>query len=310
VRSAAAIVTTVLAWAVACAPSDEDRYRVRLDLASTIAQLGAEEEVDVDEAIERLASLGDAAVPAIAKAIAEEPRPIAVAAIEALGHMESPAADAALVAVATRHADAETRATALLKLGAGERREAGPVLEAALFDASPMVSHTAALACGALCTKPASIDRIVDLGLGAIPDTELGRLRGTLMALHAGPDPAAAAHARDTVRRRTAAVLGGAASLDARTRAALLAADAGATDVEPVLLEAAARAESAALRMAAIQWLGRTGSAAAVPVLQARLQDRSTAIGALLALRAAAERGVPGAREALDASAAAGAGRT
>src|SRR5262245_59949968 len=114
-----------------------------------------------------------------------------------------------------------------------------------------MVRQTAAVACGAFCTSPASIDRIVDMGLGEIPGAELGRLRRTLIALMSGTDQDAAAHAREVITKRTKAILGGDAPIDARARAALMAADAGATDVEPVLIEIAGGSGPLILRVTA-----------------------------------------------------------
>ena len=247
---------------------DESPYAATLDLAPTIAQLGAEEQADVGEAIARLAALGDAAVPALERAVATEKHEIGLAALAGLGRIGSARADAALMAVATRQTDDEIRATALLRLGEGGRPTARPILEAALNHSSNMVSQTAAIACGALCTSPAAIDRIVDMAVREVPAVELGRIRATLGRLLASADQAAATHAREAIVARTAPILAAAdAPLDLRTRAALIAADAGVADVEPVLLAAARDSTDPALRTAAIHWLGRSGSAAGVPVL-------------------------------------------
>lgn len=293
----------VLLWIAAACDRGSDapapQYVAQTDLTATIAQLGAEEQTDVDEAIERLGGLGDAAVPALETAIAHEKKPIALAAIEALGNVESPRADAALAAVATKPGDDEVRATAVLHLGQGQRPAARPVLEAALRDASPMVRQTAAFACGPLCTSPDAVDRLVDLALGEVPDAELGRIRSTLVRIATGPDQAAAARVRDVVGRRTTAMRAPEESLERRTRAALIAADVGATDAEPVLIEAARGTTSLMLRLAAIQWLGKHGTGAAVPALDDGIQDRTIAAGAAVALQQMAGRGVAEARDAL-----------
>ena len=71
-----------------------------------------------------------------------------------------------------------------------------------------------------------------------------------------------------------------------------MAADAGEPDVEPVLLAAASESKSPALRAAAMQWIGRAGSAAGVPVLEALLGDASMRTGAAMALQAMIGRGI------------------
>lgn len=303
VRRATVLLMTVLVLGVGCdSARNEDGYGVQVDLTATIAQLGAEQQVDIDAAVEKLASLGDVAVPALEKAVATEPQPIALAAIEALGQMESPRADAALITVATKHDDEETRATAILKLGEGARPSARPVIEAALGDPSPVVSQTAALACGALCTSPSAIDRLVELGLRGVPDTDFARLRSTLVSLLRIPDQAAATHTRERIRSETATVFGGTTAPDLRARAALLAADAGATDVEPEIA-VAATGNNPTLRLTAIQWLGRSGSAVGVPALVEALGKRPTRGAAAIALREAASRGIEGAQAAIASAA-------
>ena len=124
----------------------------------------------------------------------------------------------------------------------------------------------------------------------------MGRIRSTLVSLLNGKDQAAAAHAREAIQSRTAPILAGQESLELRTRAALFAADAGLPDVEPVLIAAAAQSTSPALRAAAINWLGRSGSAAAVPVLASALADSKTAFAAGMALQLMSGRGVPEAK--------------
>ena len=297
----------VVVLALACDRSrDESRYAVEVDLAPTIAQLGAEEQADVDDAVERLAGLGDAAVPALERAVTTEQRPIALAAIEALGQIGTPRSDTALMAVATRQTDGELQATALLRLGEGGRPTARPILEAALVNSSTMVSHTAAIACGTVCASPAAIDRIVDIGLREVPDVDLGRIRVTLVRLLKGTDQTAATRTREAIVTRTAPILAAAdAPPDLRTRAALMAADAGVPDLEPVLLAAARDPKNAVLRAAAVQWLGRNGTAAAVPLLQSMLETQTLTQPVALALQAMVARNVPEAKAVIDGLAAA-----
>ncbi len=272
-------------------------YVVEVDVGPAIAKLAADDEMDVDDAAEHLAQIGDPAVPALQAAIAREPKHVALGAIGALAQIGSPAADGVLVAVATGPGDEEVRATALLKLGEGGHPAAQRPLEAALDDPSPMVRQTAAFACGALCTSPAAIDRIVAMGLGEVSEAELGRLRTTLARLLAASDAATANHVREEVEHRTRPMLTETTPIDARGRAALLAADAGIANVEPVLVDVARGSGNLMLRLAAIQWLGRHGTAAGVPALDAALNDRTIAAGAAVALEAMAARGLPEARD-------------
>jgi HEAT repeat protein len=301
VRPAVSLLLVALVAVVACDRSGDGGggYVVQTDLAPAIKLLGAEEQADADEAVERLAGNGDAAVPALEAAVAHESHAIALGAIEALGQIGTPRADAALIAIAKGQTDEELRATALLKLGEGGRPDARPVLEAALSEKSDMVRRTAAYACGGLCTSLPAIDRLVELGLGDIPDAELGRLRITLTQLLASPEQSAAIHVREAIQHQTFKILREDGPLDLRARAALIAGDAGSNDVEPVLVTVARDSKSVMLRLAAIQWLGKHGTAAAVPVVTEALQDRTTAATAALALRALAAQGVVEAGEAI-----------
>jgi HEAT repeat protein len=277
------------------------RYAVTVDLGPTIAQLGAEEQADVDEALERLATIGDPAVPALEDAASHERQGVRLAAVEALAQIDSAAATAALVQIASRNDDPETRATALLHLGTAQRAEGKAALESALRDPAPMVSQTAGVACGALCTSPAAVGRLVDLALDEVSDADLGRMRASLRRLLAGQDQAASVRARNLIRTRTAVILGAAGPIERRVRAAFLAADAGAEDVEAVIIEALRDSTSVTLRAEAAQWLGRSGTAAAVPALRAAVHDRTIAAAGALGLQAMASRGVPGAKEAIAA---------
>jgi HEAT repeat protein len=276
------------------------RYVLEIDLGPTIAQLAADEQSDVDEAVERLAGYGDAVVPVLERALARESRPVQLALVDTLTQIESERAFGVLVGLASASRDAELRATALLRLGERGWSPARPALEAALNDPSDMVRRTAAVACGAVCTSPAAIDRIVELGLRDVPDVELGRVRASLARLMDGSDHDAAGYARETVRARTAPLLAADAPTDLQARAALLAADVGAPDVERPLLAVAAGSKNLALRAAAFQWLGRSGTAAAVPVLEAGLREATIRSAAALALQAQVARGIPEAKDAFD----------
>ena len=289
----------VVVLLAACGGSSSSRYDVTIDAAPMIAALGAADSDDVDAAVERLVALGAPVVPALESAATREPRAVRLGAVDALAQIEAPAADDALARVATSDDDTEVRATALVKLGERGSPQARPVLEAALADPVAVVSQSAALACGALCTSPAAIDRIVALGLGPIASTDLGRLRGTLVRVLEGSDAKAAAYARATIDARTREILDGSGSIEMRARAALLAADAGATDVEPTLVAAAGTSTDVALRLAAVGWLTRHGSATAVPALGALRQDPVVGPAATQALRFLATQGVDGAKAAV-----------
>jgi hypothetical protein len=144
-----------------------------------------------------------------------------------------------------------------------------------------------------------AIDRIVALALNGIPDVEIGRVRTSLVHLMNGADQAAADRTRETVRTRTAPILAGDGPLDVRARAALLAADAGVPDAERTLLVVVAESKNVVLRSAVLQWLGKNGSAAAVPVVEAASRDATVRPAAALTLQALAKRDVPEAKDAL-----------
>ena len=101
-------------------------YTATVDLSALIQQLGAELQADEDEAVEQLASYGERAVPALVQAATHERRDIRVNAVDTLSQIDSPKAVAALVDIAAHDDDAETRATALLKLAENSRTEGRP----------------------------------------------------------------------------------------------------------------------------------------------------------------------------------------
>jgi HEAT repeat protein len=299
------VVAVVMAAGVAaCGDSSKPAagrapYTATIDVSALVRQLGSEETFDADEAAERLAGLGDAVVPALEGALATEGKPVRLGIVDALGPMESARAGEVLARIARSDPEPEVRGMAVLKLGEGAAPAARPALEAALADASALVSQTAAVACGALCTTPAAIDRMIDVALESLPDTDLPRMRASLGRLLAGPDREAARYAHDRLVARTAAILASAAPLDARGRAAIFAMQVDVPGMEPTLVEVVRSARSTMLRTAALETVARTGSAAAVAPLEEALRDPTVAVAAAGALRSIAARGVPEATAAL-----------
>ena len=277
------------------------RYAVTLDVAPLIRQLDAETTLDADEAAEQLAHLGEPVIATLEAALATEPKPIRLGLLEALAQMESPRALAVIARVAHEDGDPEVRGNAVLKLGESAQASVGPALEVALNDPSPLVSHTAAVVCGALCTTPAAIDRMIDIALGALPDVELLRMRGCVARLLESHDAAAVRHAHDRLLERTAIILASSESIDRRARAALFAMQAGASDAEPVLAAAILQSTSTGLQTAALHELAKHGTAASVPTLERLVRAQKVPGGALLALQSIAARGVPEASAALAA---------
>lgn len=296
----------VAASAAACGDSSKPApapspgpYTATIDVSALVRQLGAEETFDADEAAERLAQMGDAVIPPLDAALAKEGKTIRLGVVETLGQMESPRAFESLARVARSDPEPEVRATAVMRLGESGKAEARRVLEAALDDPSPMVGETAAVACGALCTSRTAIDRMLGIALETIPEADLPRVRASLGRLLGGPDHEAARYAHDRIVARTSAILTGAAPLEVRARAAMIAMQADVPGTEPILVEAVRRSSDTTLRTAALQTLARSGTAAAVPPLAEAMQDPSIAVAAAGALQAIAARGVPEATAAL-----------
>jgi HEAT repeat protein len=260
------LIACIVAVSVSACGDSSTPYVATIDLSRLIRRLdpdapgGGDDAVDADEAVERLTALGDGAVPTLETALAKEGKPIRLGIVEVLSGIETDRANDALARIARADPEPEVRASALLRLGATGGKAARPALEAGLDDPSPVVNQTAAVTCAALCTSPAAIDHMLDIALDTLPDAELARMRGSLAALLAGPDRTAAGYAHDRLVARTAAILAGTATPDARARAAIFAMLAGMPGMEPILAETVRSSSNTMLRTEALHVLQRAGA--------------------------------------------------
>jgi HEAT repeat protein len=277
--------------------SSTSRYTVVLDLTDSIAKLGADDAVD--EAVEHIAQMGPAAVPALQTALAREGTAIRLAVIQVLEQIDGAEALGVLAHVAAGDAEPQVRATAVLALGDRSDAAVRPALESALADGVTSVRQTAAVACGARCTSIAAVDRMIDIALGDFPETDLPRMRASLARLLAGTDRDAAGHARTRLVERTTPMLEAAGPLDTRARAALFATLVEAPASEAVLVETVRESKNVGLRTAAIGALTQDGTAAAVSALAAGANDPLVNAALVRVLRAIAARNVPEAKDAL-----------
>lgn len=286
------LVLGLLAGCSGSAPSERTPFDAVVDVTGIIDQLGTGDAADDETVINRLTALGDAAVPALGLAATQRPKAIRLAIVDALGQIDTPLAVDALLHIAGANDEVLVRASALLALGDRDSPGIRDAFERALADPSPPLSQTAGTACGARCTSSAAIDRILTMALDTVPTADFPRVRGTLHRILDGSDRPAADHARAAIRERTAARLDADQPADRRARAALLAADAGIDDIEPVLAATVNSSAAVFLRVESISWLGRSGTVAAVSALQHGLSDPVVAPAAARALQALATRGI------------------
>lgn len=274
-------------------PAAPDPYRVVIDVAPLIRAFG-EDTASADEAGEQLAHLGVPAVPALAAALAREPRDVRVKAVEVLATIAEPATVPPLMAAARDDADADVRADALRALGSIGDPRARALLEERLDDPDLTVRVGAIMGCAPLCTSEAAIARLTTIALdpaqpavALTAQTTLGRLRAQ------GGDVAAAVEKARGGQRDLA-------TADARALAALLAADVDAATADPALV-AALPAASPMLQRRILWRLGAGADAPAVPAVAALLasDDPNVRLYACDALAKLAGRGVAPAGAAL-----------
>lgn len=286
-------VLALLAGCGGSTPSERTPASAVIDVTAIVDQLGTGDAADDEALIDRLATLGDAAVPTLRDAAIQKPEDVRLAVVDALGQIDTTLAVEALLHVVGTNDNARVRASALLALGDRDSPAIRAAFEAALADPSVPLSQTAGATCGARCTSGAAIDRILTMALDTTPAANFARVRATLRRILDGSDQAATDYARSAIRTRTADRLAPDQPPDRRARAALLAADAGIADMETVI--AATVTSSPAhvyLRVEAIGWLGQSGTAAAVGALQRALNDPVVAPTAARALQAMAARGI------------------
>jgi HEAT repeat protein len=282
--------------------SGKPPYEIKIDLAPWIADLGSDDVFTSEAAVERLIGLGEASLPPLRKALENEGPAVRAGVVEALKQLDSPAA-VPLLLVAANDSDAAVRAEALLGLGEVGDERGRAVVEAALDDEDRLIALAAADACASLCRTPASLQRLIEMALYAPPFVTMAVPRQSLRYMANQEDERASA-TREAVRATALPLLGRGASVEVRTRAALLLTDVGDAGgipwlnrvvVQPLkLLNPHLRQQ---IRLQAISAVGAAGNAGSV----AALRRAHTSFGPPLkepvcrALRQLAQRGVDGA---------------
>lgn len=279
----AVCIALLIACAAAAEPLEQDPYVVTIDLRPWIEQLRSDDLFEADPAIERLAALGDDAVPALHAALKTEGRQARVHLVEVLRDIRTPATLAPL-AEAAADPDAEVRADALEALGRLGDERGRPALEAALLGDSADATRAAAAACRSLCTSPPALRRLIEL---ALEERTAAFARSSLHDVAAGEHAPRVRALVDEIA--LPAMRQGPA--EQRFRAALVVAEAGNAAAVPTLKECVAQPstpETAALATMCIQALGASGSADAVALLAELARDgdglrRASACAALAA---------------------------
>jgi HEAT repeat protein len=273
-------------------------YVATVDLAREIRDFG-EETATADEAGERVAKMGDAAVPALAGALERESVDVRKKAVEVLGDIGTPAAVPALMAAAERDADESIRGDALRALGAIGDERAHAVLSAALRDTGLHVRAGGVVGCATLCRSGEDIDRIAEIAAREAHRRVAAAARATLSSLRQAGSGEDAAVRRAIDARRPLLQTG---SPDERALVALLVSgvDEGGA---PAALAATLEHASHPLQRQVSWRLGAVGDAGAIAPLSALLSSPDQAVrlyaaDALINLR---ERGVAGAGQAIDA---------
>ena len=141
-----------------------DPYVVTIDVRPWIVALRSDDLFQVDPAIERLAALGDHALPALQAALRNEGRLTKVNIVEVLRDIHTPAT-APLLIEAAADEDEEVRHDAIAALGRLGDPRGGPALETALDDPVIGVRRAAVMGCLSLCTSPRALRRLVQMSL-------------------------------------------------------------------------------------------------------------------------------------------------
>lgn len=291
-----ALIAGLLMLASACSHDERptDPYVVAVDVGPQIRAFG-EETLTADEAVEHLALLGPAVIPALAAALEREPRDGRLKAVEVLATIGSPDGVPALVRAAQRDEDVEVRGDALRALGTIGDPGGVAVVEDALSDVRLAVRAGAVTACAGLCTRPATIARLATIAIRD-PDVSVAlAARGSLAGLRARD--------ADTDAAVRAAIGGRATDLatpDQRALAALLDSDLAPEATVEALVSALAAASPPLQRQLAFR-LATIGDARAVTPVAALLESpdamvRLYACDALMRMR---DRGIAAAGPAL-----------
>jgi hypothetical protein len=300
-RSAALAIGLSLAFAVGGAAAAE--YEVCLDVTPDIRALGSDDLFESEPAADRLSALGPAAWPALVRALEREGPAVreAVVGILAAGSKADDSVRQGLARAARNDPEAEVRGDAVAALRKLAGKQSYDVVVAELDDPSPAVRRKAITACSDLCTGDAALARLVGLALADEPIGNALQAKRVLWSLTADGSN------REVVGRiRSATIAASRASdgsgRDVRERrtllAALLLAELGDDDRLDDVARATAPDQPEAIRVHALNALGRLGGADRVALVAGLQQDPAVAVYAHDALRRMSERGIAGAGEA------------
>lgn len=248
----------------------DDTYHVSVDLVPWITALSDDDRHD--EAVEFLARLLPAALPALQLALQKEPEPVRLGVIEALAQEhERPEVLAALQGASTND-NAEVRYAAFEALLDSSQDET-PRFERALNDPDAKVRLVGARGFETHCGSPAALERLSEIALRDEPFPNAVWAKFVLGRMAKGTDTCAPL-ARTTVDRLSTAVTLE-QPLPARARAALLrlALDLPVSD-HVALRQAAVTPESGPLlRVHATYALGSIADATDVPTFATLLAE-------------------------------------
>lgn len=286
-------------------------YLVTIDVGDDVRALAL---VDSDEdddrgqaALRRLRALGPAARDALIASLSREPEPARLAAIDLLGDIAAggdATARAALARVAREAPEPAVRAAAITSLADLGTADSAAAIMAALGDGDAAVRVAAAGVCPGACTSDASLEALAHM---AISEPNVGHALAAFQVLkRLRQDPALSDATDRAARRAGESVLGyfGTSDVDQTTSlvmAALLLADVGDRRGATVLLTALRALPAPQLRVHVIRALGVVGDEKAVAALAALRGDGGVGAVAAESLRSLADRGVPGARDAVEA---------
>lgn len=287
----------LLALAVAC--SRPDPYALTIDLRGTVKALGSDDLSERKAALDRIAAVGAAALPALRTALATEAPAVRLGAIEAVSRLATTDGDAVLRDAATHDAAAAVRAEALVALGQSGDTEATGLIESTLFDPNPDLRYAAIEACASLCASQQAADRLVELAIYDRPEANAMWSRRALSGMLADETPPRAERARAAITAHALPLIGDTVG-EQRARAALLGSDVGDAAATAVLADAVQHLDSSVLRLQGVYALGTVGGPSQVPVLGRLLGAPSVSPYAYDALRRMAARGVADAARVME----------
>jgi HEAT repeat protein len=270
---------------------------VTVDTKPWIDDLGTDDLFRFDPAADKLAALGDAAVPALAAAFDGGDAQLRLGVVEVLRDIGTPAAHPLLLRAAS-DSDQEVRADAILALGVLRVEDGTAIVEHALGDENPRINRAAAVACRSVCRSEEGmrhLARIAVHGEPAIAKTARESVHGLL-----GREDRAD-RARAAVESIAATQLDSRVDPITRVRAALLLVEIDTQRALPWLRYFVESGDHPLVQFDAFLAIGKYGGSEEVPFL-VRLRDepeRPMTASACKALGLMAKRGIEGAGEKL-----------